>query len=1201
MAEPITIDVIIQAINRTGQGTRAAAKALSGVEQAARKAADGTEDMEQSSKKAASGLDGVEKSSRKAKSGLDQAEKSSRQVQRSLRELSRERHLILLEARDRISPTLGKVRGGLKGLTRAAWTIPLRVADYATRPIRGVLSLLSSVQGMVFGAAGTAGGLVAPMDIAGDYEQTEIAFSTMLKSQEKAREFLAEASAFANETPFEFPDLINSSKLLLAFSFDPDAILPMLTTIGDTSSGLGAGAAGIDRITRALGQMQAKGRVLTEELMQLQEVGIPVNQILQEELGLTQEQVANIGDEGVKSEDAIAGLLRGMEKRYGGMMENQSRTSKGLMSTISDTIQNTFMRSWGTGLWAGFKPGLEKITGWFNENPEKVQALADRLEELGKSFSTTVMGYAEQGQKALSSLADDPAWQGADFFGKVELAWNRLIAEPFDEWWNTEGKERLTDTAGDMGDFIGSMLNRGIMALLGDSGDGLLKDGTSAGAAFAEGFLKGFEPGKVKDAVLGAMKGIFEDSFFGGGGSSTTWLSTLLVGGLGLKGLGIGAEIGSGVYHTVSAAYMLGKLFKPAAAGAAAGKAGAGAAAGLSLPAAASAVGGILGLMGLGASVKDLQKAGRTPLTWEQDRHRRRGLTKGGLVLSGAAAGAALGSVIPGLGTLVGGLVGAGLGGAGALLGGNSLAEFFKTGRERAHEELLRLGDDLEDALDGYQETMGKTGAARELLDEYQELQAYMDSADFDDTRAEAVQERMKQILGDLQAMFPGLISSYETVNGLSDDRVKGLENELGLMDEQAERSLRQTVTDTRERLPQIGEDYGELERGLAGNQAEWERADAYRGELNGILQEYQAAAKNGDPQVLSGLLEQASQLSEKYGMGETFSNDIQMGATVDELRERSKELNAQQNDMLKQKADLDAQMQKYYDASIQLIWKDTGIGAADFQKAKDGIEALSGAMAEIEKNGGVSEETRALVEEILPGFSQAQDAAAQMDTLKQGIEDMTGSIEPALEQIGALNRSLKELPDEKKIWISVGYGTQEQVKGLSALGSAGAVGAAGGVAGGVMGAVGLAGAAVRSGLIEQHALGGLVSGPRLSWIGEDGPEAIIPLSGKYRSRGLKLYEQAGQYLGIGRNAKGGVYSTTGSPKPPAGTFGSTGSGGGNLTVQVSAPIQIQPGTSDQETLGRFKEEWSRVGDQLLEELARRLGRARENMPGGAV
>jgi hypothetical protein len=42
------------------------------------------------------------------------------------------------------------------------------------------------------------------MQIAGDYEQTQIAFETMLKSAEKAEKFLKEASDFANKTPFEF-------------------------------------------------------------------------------------------------------------------------------------------------------------------------------------------------------------------------------------------------------------------------------------------------------------------------------------------------------------------------------------------------------------------------------------------------------------------------------------------------------------------------------------------------------------------------------------------------------------------------------------------------------------------------------------------------------------------------------------------------------------------------------------------------------------------------------------------------------------------------------------------------------------------------------------------------------------------------------------------------------------------------------------
>jgi phage-related protein len=51
---------------------------------------------------------------------------------------------------------------------------------------------------------------------------------------------------------------------------------------------------------------------------------------------------------------------------------------------------------------------------------------------------------------------------------------------------------------------------------------------------------------------------------------------------------------------------------------------------------------------------------------------------------------------------------------------------------------------------------------------------------------------------------------------------------------------------------------------------------------------------------------------------------------------------------------------------------------------------------------------------------------------------------------------------------------------------------------------------------IPRMATGGIVNGARLSMIGEDGPEAVIPLSSKYRARGAALYAQAGAAMGMG-------------------------------------------------------------------------------------
>lgn len=57
---------------------------------------------------------------------------------------------------------------------------------------------------------------------------------------------------------------------------------------------------------------------------------------------------------------------------------------------------------------------------------------------------------------------------------------------------------------------------------------------------------------------------------------------------------------------------------------------------------------------------------------------------------------------------------------------------------------------------------------------------------------------------------------------------------------------------------------------------------------------------------------------------------------------------------------------------------------------------------------------------------------------------------------------------------------------------------------------------------IAGNAEGSIVTSPLLSWVGEDGPEAIIPLGSKRRDRGMDLWLQAGRALGVKEYADGG-------------------------------------------------------------------------------
>lgn len=68
----------------------------------------------------------------------------------------------------------------------------------------------------------------------------------------------------------------------------------------------------------------------------------------------------------------------------------------------------------------------------------------------------------------------------------------------------------------------------------------------------------------------------------------------------------------------------------------------------------------------------------------------------------------------------------------------------------------------------------------------------------------------------------------------------------------------------------------------------------------------------------------------------------------------------------------------------------------------------------------------------------------------------------------------------------------------------------------------------------KRFANGGLIGSTTYGMIGEDGPEMIIPLSGQRRQRGLDLWNQAGDMLGVPKYAEGAIKGTKGTSALPS-------------------------------------------------------------------
>jgi tape measure domain-containing protein len=228
-------------------------------------------------------------------------------------------------------------------------------------------------------AAGVAlGGLgAAGVKAASDYQQAMIAFTKMLGSAEKATSFVKELQDFAAATPFELPQLLQGSKKLMAFGFEASQVIPMLTAIGDAASGLSLGSEGIDRLTLAIGQMSAKGKVSGGELRQLAEAGIPAVQYLADAYNKTTAEILDMSEKGaIPAAQGVAILIEGMSKGsknamgFAGMMEAQSKTMAGLLSTFKDTVRNSFVNGFNKyvpGISDVFAKVIPKVEGFMNK------------------------------------------------------------------------------------------------------------------------------------------------------------------------------------------------------------------------------------------------------------------------------------------------------------------------------------------------------------------------------------------------------------------------------------------------------------------------------------------------------------------------------------------------------------------------------------------------------------------------------------------------------------------------------------------------------------------------------------------------------------------------------------------------------------------------------------------------------------------
>jgi len=195
-----------------------------------------------------------------------------------------------------------------------------------------------------------------------ELESQTRSLQTLTGSAEKAGQIIKQLQDLGAVTPFTSTELIDAAKRLQAFGVEGNKVVETTKRLADVSGATGAELQGL---VTAYGQVQAKGRLQGEELLQFQERGVGLQKELQKMYGLSGEELQKALSKGQISAEAVEVAIIRLTNA-GGKYANgaiaQSDTLNGKFSTLIDNVE-TLARQIGTVLSPTIKRMLDQLTG----------------------------------------------------------------------------------------------------------------------------------------------------------------------------------------------------------------------------------------------------------------------------------------------------------------------------------------------------------------------------------------------------------------------------------------------------------------------------------------------------------------------------------------------------------------------------------------------------------------------------------------------------------------------------------------------------------------------------------------------------------------------------------------------------------------------------------------------------------------------
>ena len=260
-----------------------------------------------------------------------------------------------------------------------------KTTENAMNQMRSVTGTIAAIAAGYFSLRSIISSIFKASDLSSQFEQAQIAFETMLNSESKARKLVKEIQVLAAATPFETAELTDYTKRLLAMGIDGDKVIATMTHLGDIAAGVGREK--LPQLVLAFGQVSTETKLTGKEMRQFSEAGVPLIAELAKQFNVAESEISKMTKTGqIKFKDVEKAIesMTSEGGKFAGLMQKQSLTTQGLLSTLKDNIDLLYV-SFGDGFNIAFKEMLKSLINFTNGlDREKIKAFGESVGNLVK-------------------------------------------------------------------------------------------------------------------------------------------------------------------------------------------------------------------------------------------------------------------------------------------------------------------------------------------------------------------------------------------------------------------------------------------------------------------------------------------------------------------------------------------------------------------------------------------------------------------------------------------------------------------------------------------------------------------------------------------------------------------------------------------------------------------------------------------------